>query len=73
MCQVQICSRKGDSKVLIAILVMTALNAINTFLIILVLLAFYGKVNEVIEKQETKDRALLDFLKGLIEGLKIKK
>ena len=73
MCQVQICSRKGDSKVLIAILVMTALNAINTFLIILVLLAFYGKVNEVIEKQETKDRALLDFLKGLIEGLMIKK
>lgn len=73
MCQVQICSRKGDSKVLIAILVMTALNAINTFLIILVLLAFYGKANEVIEKQETKDRALLDFLKGLIEGLKIKK
>lgn len=73
MCQVQICSREGDSKVLIAILVMTALNAINTFLIILVLLAFYGKVNEVIEKQETKDRALLDFLKGLIEGLKIKK
>lgn len=66
MCQVQICSRKGDSKVLIAILVMMALNAINTFLIILVLLAF-------IEKQETKDRALLDFLKGLIEGLKIKK
>lgn len=58
---------------LIAILVMTALNAINTFLIILVLLAFYGKANEVIEKQETKDRALLDFLKGLIEGLKIKK
>lgn len=73
MCQVQICSREGDSKVLIAILVMTALNAINTFLIILVLLAFYGKANEVIEKQETKDRALLDFLKGLIEGLKIKK
>lgn len=73
MCQVQINSREGDSKVLIAILVMTALNAINTFSIILVLLAFYGKADEVIEKQETKNRALLDFLKGLIEGLKIKK
>ena len=54
---------------LIAILVMSILIVINTFLVFVMLAAIYGKCNDLIElKVKTLDaviEALKDFVKGL--------
>ena len=53
----------------IAILLFTFLNWINTFLILLVLLAIYGKCSDVIGYIEKSKDSIKSFGKGLLEGL----
>lgn len=51
---------------LIAILIMSILLVINTFLLLLIMLAIYGKINEVVEKVEGPFNS---FVKGFKDGL----
>lgn len=53
----------------VAIMIMSILTAINTFLILLVMLCIYGKCNEFIEKLEQGRENLAEFIKGFAKGL----
>lgn len=41
---------------------------INVFLIMLIMLAIYGKANEIIERATNKEQAIIDLITGFIKG-----
>lgn len=41
---------------------------INVFLIMLIMLAIYGKANEIIERAANKEQAIIDLITGFIKG-----
>lgn len=41
---------------------------INVFLIMLIMLAIYGKTNEIIERATNKEQAIIDLITGFIKG-----
>lgn len=41
---------------------------INVFLIMLIVLAIYGKANDIIERAANKEQAIIDLITGFIKG-----
>lgn len=41
---------------------------INVFLIMLIMLAIYGKANDIIERAANKEQAIIDLITGFIKG-----
>ena len=41
---------------------------INVFLIMLIMLAIYGKANDIIERAVNKEQAIIDLITGFIKG-----
>ena len=64
---------EGNSKMIIAILIMSIMTMINTFFIMLILLAIYGKCNDIVESHEDIKGALVEFAKGFASGLATKR
>ena len=58
---------------IVAIMIMSILMVINTFLTLLIMLSIYGKCNDVIERQENIRNAIVDIFKGLANGINSKR
>lgn len=48
--------------------IMLIILNINVFLIMLIMLAIYGKANDIIERAINKEQAIIDLVTGFIKG-----
>lgn len=48
--------------------IMLIILNINVFLIMLIMLAIYGKANDIIERKEKQSQALIELVTGFIKG-----
>ena len=64
------CDKERDNKMIVAILLFSIFNCMNTFLMVLILLSIYGKCEDVIGYIEVSKNAIRDIAKGFKESLK---